>query len=199
MKKLATLFADSANELRSPRTLAVCGMMMALSIVLRFLAIPITPDIRVSFSYLGIVIIAVLYGPVPATIAYIGSDILGYLIADNKLRDYNLLLLLVVILQALIYGIALYRTDKLRQGVSLVASRVVIVLLCNIVLNTCIMYGCYVNTAFPFLEGSEWNAFWLYLAPRAGKALVQLPLDIILMLTAVPAAMKAYRMVVRTA
>ncbi len=199
MKKLASLFADSANELKSPKTLAVCGMMMALSIVLRFLAIPVTPDIRISFSYLGIVIIAMLYGPIPSVVAYIGSDIIGYLIADNKLRDYNLLLLLVVILQALIYGVLLYRTEKIRCIVSLVTSRAIVVLLCNIVLNTCVMYGCYVNTDFPFLAGTEWNAFWLYLAPRAGKALFQFPFDIILLLTAVPAAMKAYRMVGRTA
>lgn len=199
MKKLAALFADSANELKSPKTLAITGMLMAMSIVIRSLAIPVTADIRITFSFLGIVIIAVLYGPVPSMLAYIGSDIIGYMLDGNKMRDYNLGLLLVVILQGLIYGIMLYRTEKLRCGVCLVASRTIVVLLCNIILNTCILYACYVNPNFPVMSAGEWNAFWLYLAPRAGKALLQFPFDIVLMLTVVPAAMKAYRMVRRAA
>ena len=64
MRGFLSLFTDSARELKQVRALTVTALLMALGIVLRSLSIPIGTDIRITFSFLGIAAIAMLYGPV---------------------------------------------------------------------------------------------------------------------------------------
>ena len=108
MRGFLSLFTDSARELKQVRALTVTALLMALGIVLRSLSIPIGTDIRITFSFLGIAAIAMLYGPVVSMIASLGVDIIGYLLDGAKMREYNVLLALVVMLNALIYGMFLY-------------------------------------------------------------------------------------------
>ena len=109
MRGFLSLFTDSARELKQVRTITVAALFMALSIVLRTIAIPIGTDIRITFAFLGVMIIAMLYGPVVSMIAALGTDIIGYLLDGSKMREYQLLLALVVVLNALVYGLFLYR------------------------------------------------------------------------------------------
>ena len=115
MRGFLSLFTDSARELKQVRALTVTALLMALGIVLRSLSIPIGTDIRITFSFLGIAAIAMLYGPVVSMIASLGVDIIGYLLDGAKMREYNVLLALVVMLNALIYGMFLYHR-KSKKG-----------------------------------------------------------------------------------
>ena len=199
MRGFLSLFADSAQELKQVRTLTVTALFMALSIVLRSLAIPVGPDIRIVFSFLGIMIIAMLYGPVVAMIANLGVDIIGYLLDGSKMREYNLLLALVVMLNALVYGIFLYHR-KSQKGLifSAVLARLVVVCVGNLMLNSAILYACYVNPDFPFsMNGSAWAAYGTWLLPRLLKNAGQLPFDIVMICVLLPIVMKAYQQVFR--
>ena len=101
------MFKESAGEMKNVSCLTVTGMMMALSIVLRNLGVYITEDLRITFSFLGIMVIAMLYGPTVTVIANVGVDIVGYFLDGFKARDYNFGLLAVKIIIAAIYGIGL--------------------------------------------------------------------------------------------
>ena len=64
MKSFFSMFKESAGEMKNISCLTVTGMMMALSIVLRNLSVYITNDLRITFSFLGIMVIAMLYAPI---------------------------------------------------------------------------------------------------------------------------------------
>lgn len=196
MKSFFSLFSDSAKELKKVSTLTTCGMLMALSIALRNMAINITADLRITFAFLGIMAIAVLYGPVVCVISNIGVDIIGYVLDGYKARDYNFGLLAVKILIALIYGICLY---KKATGKSLVAwgigSRAIVVVVCNIVLNSAVLYYCYTNKNFPFMSASEWTAFRLWISPRIIKNCVMFPIECVMISVMLPLISQAYNRV----
>lgn len=200
MKSFFCMFKDSAGELKKVSTLTVCGVLMALSIVMRNMAINITADLRITFAFLGIMAIAMLFGPVVCVIANVGVDIIGYVLDGYKARDYNIGLLAVKIIIALIYGICLYKKST---GKSLLASgiisRVIVVVLCNLILNSAVLYYCYTNKNFPFMSASEWTAFRIWFTPRLIKNCVMLPIEIIMISIILPIVSQAYKRIFKKA
>ena len=93
MKSFFLLLSDSASELKKISTLTVSGLFIALAIVLRNLTINISADLRINFAFLGVMIIAMLYGPVVSIMANASVDIIGYFLDGFKARDYNFVLL----------------------------------------------------------------------------------------------------------
>ena len=83
MSALAMSFKKSAAELKNIKCIAVTGMLIAIAIVLRSIAIQITPDLRIVFSFLAIITIAMLFGPVVAAPAALLTDFIGFLFAAN--------------------------------------------------------------------------------------------------------------------
>ena len=194
MESFFNLFKDSVQELKKISTLTVCGVLMALSIVMRNMAINITPDLRITFSFFGIMAIAMLYGPVVCVISNVGVDVIGYVLDGYKARDYNLGLLAVKIIIALIYGICLYKkTTGKSIIISGIISRVIVVLLCNLVLNSAVLYYCYTNKNFPFMSASEWTAFRIWFTPRLIKNCVMLPIELVMVSLLLPIISQAYK------
>lgn len=216
MKSFFLSFAESSKELKKVSTITVTGMLIAVSVVLRsFLQIPLNEDLRVTFSFLGVMAVGMLYGPVVCMMSAAGVDIIGYLLDGYKMREYSVPLLLVKLFIAIIYGVALYRrskggiklSDKLKSKLPSVVteyigaavfgiiSRVIAVLLGNIVLNSAVLYKSYTNPNFPFMSGSEWSAFWVWFTPRLTKNLVMLPVECAAILLLLPAIYAAYSQV----
>ena len=194
MERFFNLFKDSAQELKKISTLTVCGVLMALSIVMRNMAINITPDLRITFSFFVIMAIAMLYGPVVCVISNVGVDVIGYVLDGYKARDYNLGLLAVKIIIALIYGICLYKkTTGKSIIISGIISRVIVVILCNLVLNSAVLYYCYTNKNFPFMSASEWTAFRIWFTPRLIKNCVMLPIELVMVSLLLPIISQAYK------
>ncbi len=194
MESFFNLFKDSTQELKKVSTLTVCGVLMALSIVMRNMAINITPDLRITFSFFGIMAIAMLYGPVVCVISNVGVDVIGYVLDGYKARDYNLGLLAVKIIIALIYGICLYKkTTGKSIIISGIISRVIVVILCNLVLNSAVLYYCYTNKNFPFMSASEWTAFRIWFTPRLIKNCVMLPIELVMVSLLLPIISQAYK------
>ncbi len=200
MKSFFYLFKDSATELkgshRALRCITVTSMLMAISIVLRNLTINITQDLRINFAFLGVMIIAMLFGPVVSMMGMAGVDIIGYLLDGFKARDYNIALLVIKLISALIYGILLYKKTTNKQIiVNTVVSRTIVVIVCQLILNSCVLYYCYTNKNFPFMSSSEWTAFGIWFLPRLVKNAVMLPTEVLLSSFILPAALQAYKKV----
>lgn len=193
MKSFFSLFSDSVNELKNVSTLTVSGLFIALAIVLRNLTINISADLRINFAFIGVMIIGMLYGPVVSIMANIGVDVIGYFLDGFKARDYNFALLVVKIIAGLVYGIMLYKKSTNKSLiVNTVIARIVVVLICQIMLNSIVLYYCYQNRNFPFMSGSEWSAFGVWMTPRLIKNAIMLPIEITLSVTVLPLAKQAY-------
>ncbi len=193
MKSFFSLFSDSAMELKKVSTLTVSGLFIALSVVLRNLTINISADLRINFAFIGIMIIGMLYGPIVSVLGSVSIDIIGYFLDGFKARDYNFGLLLVKIISGLIYGIMLYKkaTNK-SLIVNTVAARIIVVLICQLILNSIVLYYCYQNKNFPFMSASEWSAFGIWMLPRLIKNGIMLPIEIALSVMILPIAKQSY-------
>lgn len=80
MKRLATLFTCSCNELKQVRTVTVCAMLGALAIVLGSFSIQVTETIRVGFSGIPNEMVHYLFGPVVGSLFAGALDILKYML-----------------------------------------------------------------------------------------------------------------------
>ncbi len=191
------IFSDSFHELKKTTTLTVSGALIALAIILRAVAIQITPEIRITFAFIPIMAIAMLYGPFVAVIANVSTDFLGFLIDTKSSRGYNPFLMIVVIIAAVIYGCFLYRKN-INMGIRLVMiglARLTVVLVCNIGLNSYVLYKSYYNKDFSVFNID--NAFWTWFGARVIKNVFQLPVDIVLLLIILPAVAVSYKRVFR--
>lgn len=193
MKSFFSLFSDSAMELKKVSTLTVSGLFIALSVVLRNLTINVSADLRINFAFIGIMIIGMLYGPIVSVLGSVSIDIIGYFLDGFKARDYNFGLLLVKIISGLIYGIMLYKkaTNK-SLIVNTVVARIIVVLICQLTLNSIVLYYCYQNKNFPFMSSSEWSAFGIWMLPRLIKNGIMLPIEIALSVMILPIAKQSY-------
>jgi ECF transporter S component (folate family) len=62
----------------STKTIVTLGLLIALSIILtRFLAIMPTPNIRISFGHLPIILAGLLFGPIAGGLAGFAADFIG--------------------------------------------------------------------------------------------------------------------------
>ena len=218
MKSFFSIFERSAKELSSVRCICVTGMLMALSIVLRsMLYIPINEDLRVSFAFIGSMIIATLFGPCVGMVSAAGIDVIGYILDGAKMREYNIWLLLIKLVMAAAVGLIMYRekygsvklpkslSEKLNPtiveygelAVRSVIARAVVVFIGNIVLNSIVLYKSYTNPKFPFMSDSEWTAFKVWLAPRITKNLIMFPIECAICIVAIPLIYAAYLQVFR--
>ena len=53
MKGIKALFADSIQELKDLRTLAVTAMLLAIAVVLGFYTLQLTDYIKIGFAYIA--------------------------------------------------------------------------------------------------------------------------------------------------
>ena len=197
MKSFFNLFIDSAKSLKNLRTLATTGMLLAMAIAIRSLAIQVTPDLRIVFTCIPISLIGLLYGPVVCGMSTFALDLIGFLIDNKSARGYSIELAMVVILSGIIYGILLYKhtikpqwSDLLRVALA----RFSVIFICNICLNSYFLYTLYINPDFTLFGAAEdvRNAFAVWITPRVMKNIMQFPIDFILLATVIPAAQAAY-------
>ena len=92
--------------------IAIIGLLTALQIVLtRFLGIT-TPVVSFNFSFVPLVINAVLFGPISASVSSAAADIIGSVLFPQGLGIYFPGYTLSAALNGLIYGFILYSKPK---------------------------------------------------------------------------------------
>lgn len=90
MKRLLSFFSDSAKELTHVRCIVMTGMLIAVGLLLKiFVMIPVGETIKISFNFLALASIGMLFGPVPAVAAGAITDVLGFFVANKTGGAYH--------------------------------------------------------------------------------------------------------------
>jgi len=193
------MFKNSALELKSLRCLTVTAMLIALNLVLKSVTIYLSDDLKLTFSYLALAAIGMLFGPTVSFMAGIVTDILGMLIAQT-MGAFNPLFTFVEASGAMIYGMFLYGMkyvkidfkefkffELLKQVWRIIAAKVGVVVICNIILNPLAMI---------IAEYWTWEvAIGVKIPTRLIKYAIQTPVDCVLMILVLYPVLLAYKTV----
>lgn len=165
-QRLTNAFRRSAGNLRRIRPLAAVGMLTALQIILSMLTIQIGSSIQITFDYLPLAVVGMLFGPVPAMFTGALSDLIAFFIRPTG--AFNPGFAVSAALSGLFYGLFLYEQNPVRMW-QLLVSRLLAVLVCNIGLNTLwllLMYG---------------SGAWAWIPGRILKNALEYPVSILLL------------------
>lgn len=193
------IFKKSALELKSVKCLTVTAMLIALNLVLKSVAIYPSEDLKITFSYLALAAIGMLFGPTVSFLAGIVTDILGMLIAQT-MGAFNPLFTIVEAVGALIYGLFLYEMkyvkidfketkflSLLKQVWRIIAAKVSVVVVCNVILNPLAMI---------ITKYWTWEvALTVKIPARLLKYAIQTPIDCVLMILVLYPILLAYKTV----
>ncbi|MBP3435167.1 MAG: folate family ECF transporter S component [Clostridia bacterium] len=143
-------------------TLAVCGMMIAVDVVLARLASLNTEVSRFGLALFVVAIVARLYGPVAAMTVHGISDIIGAIVFPNG--PYFPGFTVTAVLIGLIYGVMFYRSvNWWRILVAVLGTQVV----CTLCLNTL------------WLSILMDKSFWVFLPGRLIQAAITTPIQLV--------------------
>ena len=144
-------FGRSAMELKTLRCITVTGVLIALDIVLKMtvsVSIPLETggNVKVSFAYLALASIGMLFGPTVSFLSGIITDVIGFLMKPDG--GFSPLYTFVEGMGGLIYGMFLYglKPLEIRSGTEkksrnwiqilrIVLSKVTVVIVCNLLLT----------------------------------------------------------------
>lgn len=165
MKKIYDLFSNSSKELKNVLCLVTVGLLLAVKLALGFTSIQITQFLRLSFDFLVMTIIGLLYGPTVGALSGGLSDIINYL--SNPRGPYFPGFTVSAIVGGILYGLILYK-KKVTIKRCIVAN-VSVVIIVDIVLNTIfltMMYGYSMTAILPL---------------RIVKNLLLVPINVVMM------------------
>lgn len=157
------MLKKSSQNLSKIGPLCVCSMMLALRIVLGMFTnftLSFTPFAKIGFTFLPIVIVAYLYGPVCAAIVSGLGDILSIILSNPTAFSIMPGITLCYMLEGLLLGFILYEQNitVLRTAVAFI----VVLSLCRLPLNTLVLN---IMMGVPYFEILLWRA--LILVPFA--------------------------------
>lgn len=164
--RLADDFRRSARELKRVRSLAVLGMLTSLQVILGMLTIQIGSSVQITFDYLPLCAVSMLFGPVPAMLTGALSDLLAFLIRPTG--AFNPGFTISAAVSGLLYSLFLYDQEPLKLW-QLILARLIVVVVCNAVLNTAwllLMYGA---------------GAWAWIPGRLIKNAVEYPVSVALL------------------
>ena len=160
-----SVLISSYKELFSVRQMALCAMMLALSVVLGRFSIYLTPSIKISVAYLPFALAGMYAGPFAAMLVGALNDLIGVLLfpAGTPFFGYTL----TAALTGLTFGVFFYQ--KQPKLWTIILARLIIVVFWHMCLNT------YWSS---ILMG---DSFIVLFPARALKSLIQYPIDILLL------------------
>lgn len=163
LKSCAKSFKDSFSEFRNLSTIAICGMLGALSIVLGFVgSISIGPYIKIGISTLPNILVDLFFGPGVGMCFAGAMNLIKFFIKPDGAFFFGFTLSAMV--AAVIYGLLLYQR-KFTLG-RFALSQLLVKLIVNVGMNTLwltMMYG---------------KLFTAILPARLISNMIQLPVDV---------------------
>lgn len=164
MKKFFSV--RSYPPLSNLKVLSLEALLLALYLVLGLVTIPLSPTLRVSFSFLAMAISCYFFGFWPNVPFAFAADLLGYLIRPDG--PYMPLFALVALVNVMIYSWFFYFQEKITLPRIIMAKGVQVVI-SNLILNPLILKLMYQTP------------FWALLSTRLVKNLIEFPVDVILL------------------
>lgn len=165
MKKILSDLRLSTQNFGRISAISVCGMLLALKVVLGFFTISVSNLLRIGFSFLPIAVSGMLFGPAVGMAMGAAGDVLTYII--HPTGPFFPGLTLNAIVSGFLYGVILYRKPvTLLRTFSVKAIDTVLISLLLNPLWLCILYG---------------KAFPVVLASRITTNLIMLPIETVLL------------------
>lgn len=161
LKKLFNSIRLSAQDFGSIRTIAVCGMLLALKVVLGMFTVNVSSLLKIGFSYLPVAAAGMLFGPVGGGIVGAVGDVVSYFVQPTG--PYFPGFTLNAFLSGFVYGLLLYRRPV--RAVRVFSAKALVTLLVSFLLNPLwlsVLYG---------------KAFLAVVSARIATNLVMLPID----------------------
>ncbi len=119
-------------EIKKPKTLIVCALMMAINIILSYYEIRFGAYLRIGFGFVTQPIVTAMFGPIPGCMTGMLQDILSFIL--HPTGAYIPAYTMCVGISGMIYGIMLYNKPVTFARVFL--TKLIIVVFSNIILNT---------------------------------------------------------------
>lgn len=140
MKNLISSVRASAENISRVSVIAVCGMLLAMHVVLSSFTVMVTPQLKIGFASLPIAAAGFLFGPVVGGTMGALGDIISYIIRPSG--PYFPGLTLSGFVGGFVYGLLLYKrpVKLLRTALTKSAVFICVSLLLD-PLWLCVMYG----------------------------------------------------------
>lgn len=193
-------FKKSFEELKSICCLTVTALLIGVSVALKFVMIMPSETLKISFAFVGLAAIGMLYGPVVAGLAGVVTDVIGFLVKPTG--AFSPIFTLVEVAGAVIYGIFLYGLNPVKLDFSsrsaffgglktngfqvfrIFMAKFCVNLFCNVFLNT---------IAMVIMGYFAPEVFWVKITTRIVKNLTMLPIEVFILLLVLYPVMVAYR------
>ncbi len=154
----------SLYELKNVRSLTLCALLIAIHVLLNMFSFYVAGVIKVSFTYLALALIALLFGPVTAAFSGAVCEIVGYML--NSVGAYHPGFTLTTMLSGFVMGLFFYKREIKIWRIG--AARLIVNLFFNIGINTI------------WVMQTVGKAYMALLPGRLWKNLVLLPVEILL-------------------
>ena len=127
---------NSAKSLSNVRILCACGILAALFVVLYAVKLPLSPNLRITFTFIPLAIAGWLFGPIPAALVGLVGDVIGCMLFP--MGAYFPGFTLSTMLTGFIFGIFLFETDitASKSIILIIMSKLCISLFINIFMNS---------------------------------------------------------------
>ena len=162
---------DAAAELKDTHMLVFAALMIALRLVMKQVAIPITPFLKINTAFFVNALGAMVFGPVMAMLAACITDVLGYVIRPEGM--YFLPFILTEVGGSLVFALFLYRAKVTTTRVML--SRFTVSLVINVLLQTPIMMWYYAL----YMDGKQYTLAMV--VPGMIKNIFMFPIESVLL------------------
>lgn len=132
MSKLTSLFTDSLKEFSKTKTITICAMMAALSLILNNFSILITPDFKVGVVGIPNELVDMMFGPVVGMMFGGAMNLIKFFIRPDGVFFFGYTLTAIV--GALIYGVFYYKQPVRLWRV--LVSHLLVIWVCNVGMNS---------------------------------------------------------------
>lgn len=161
------MFKNSFKSLKSTKVLCSSAILAALFVVLYALKLPLTPELRITFTFIPLAIAGWLFGPVIGMLVGMVGDVVGALLFPSG--AYFPGFTLTSMLTGLIFGIFLYNKNEKNSILWIFLSKFLINMLLNVALNSL------------WLSIITNKGYVIFFAQHIFKNIAALPIEIILL------------------
>lgn len=193
-------FKKSALELKELRCLCVTAILIALDLVLKtFVSVQITDDLKLSFTFVAVAAIGMLYGPTVAGMACVVTDVLGYLLKPTG-GSFSPMFTVIEMTGGIIYGCFLYNfrpvklefssgrefgkslLDNWRAVLRIVLAKVSVAVICNLIMTPLAITVQRTMEAGVYNADVFWVGLWTRISTRLIKNAIEAPVHVVILL-----------------
>lgn len=132
MSKFTSLFTDSLKEFSKTKTITICAMMAALSLILNNFSVMITPDFKVGVVGIPNEMVDMMFGPVVGMLFGGAMNLIKFFIRPDGVFFFGYTL--TSIAGGLIYALFYYKKPVRLWRV--LAAHLVVIWVCNVGMNS---------------------------------------------------------------